>query len=181
MRSRSAFVAVPAALLSSALLLAGCGTGLQATTYTKERSPRDFDDRSIADLEVRNLGITPPSTGIAFHVGDSAVLTGTVVNTGDTDDALVGVESDIAGSVSLLVEGPGNAANPEVPIPAGGDAGSWAARLTGLTKDLHVGQYVTVTLVFAHAGRLTDLQVPIRIGDTGLSSREEAQDPYESE
>ncbi|MFN2537257.1 MAG: copper chaperone PCu(A)C [Mycobacteriales bacterium] len=172
MRSR----VVSAALLSSALLLTGCGTGLQATTYTKERSPRDFDGRSIADLEVRNLGIAAPATGTTIAATDTAVLNGTVVNTGDTDDSLVGVETDIAGSAAILLDGKPAG---EVPIPAGGDSGELTISLSALSQDLHVGQYVDVTLVFAHAGRLPDLQVPVRIGDTGLSDRTPAQDPYE--
>ena len=186
---------VSAGLLSSALLLSGCGTGLQATTYTKERSPRDFAGASLQGLEVRNLGIAPPATGGTLETSDTAVLTGSVVNTGTTDDTLVGVETDIAATATLTPgtstnDGttPGAIPSPSpagqsasgVPVPAGGDASDWSVQLTGLRAPLHVGQYVTVTLVFAQAGRLADLQVPVRAGDTGLSDRTPAQDPYKS-
>ncbi|MCU1622611.1 MAG: Copper(I)-binding protein [Frankiales bacterium] len=175
MRSRSTAPLVTA-LLVTGLLMAGCGTGLQATTYTKETSPRDFNGTSIANLEVRNLGIAAPASGLTFKAGDSAVLTGSVVNTGTTDDALVAVESVAATSVTLS-DGTATAA-PTVPIPAGSDASSWSATLTGLTADLRAGQYVTVTLVFERAGRLTGLQVPVRSGDNGLEGRTPEQDPY---
>ena len=167
-----------AALLSSTLLLAGCGTGLKATTYTIERSPRDFRSTSIAQLEVRNVGIGGPSTGITIPAGSTAVLTGTVVNTGDTEDTLVGVEVAEAGTVTMWVAGKPVT---EVPVPAGGDTGQWTVTLSGLKQDLRVGQYLDVSLVFAHAGRLADLQVPVRTPvDTGLDERTPEQDPYES-
>ena len=157
MRSRL----LPAALLTSGLLLSGCGTSLQATTYTKERAPRDFAPASSGDLQVRNLGIAPPATGIVLKAGEHATLTGTVVNNGDTDDRLVSVASDAASAVTLI---PGGTAT-DVTVPAGGDADTWSADLV-LTQDTMVGHYLTVTLTFERAGKLEDLQVPVRTGDT---------------
>jgi copper(I)-binding protein len=169
---------VSAALLSSTLLLTGCGTGLKATTYTIERSPRDFRSTGIADLEVRNLGIAGPSTGITIPASSTAVLTGTVVNTGHSDDSVVGVETDVAGTATMWLNGKPVT---EVPVPAGGDTGQWSVTLSDLKQDLRVGQYLDVTLVFAHAGRLADLQVPVRTpADTGLDQRTPEQDPYKS-
>jgi copper(I)-binding protein len=164
-----------AALVAGALLLSGCGTGLQATTYTNEKAPRDFAVASVADLEVRNLGIAPPTVGQTFTSADTATLSGSVINTGTQDDELIGVETDAAGSATLQVAG---AAVPSVPVAAGTDASTWTASLSGLTGTLRVGQYISVTLVFAKAGRLADLQVPIRSGDTGLGGRPAEQDPY---
>ena len=176
MRSRSIRAAVPVALLSGALLLAGCGTGLQATTYTKEKAPRDFGLVSAGDLEIRNLAIAPPATGLVLKAGtDSAVLSGAVVNTGTTDDALVAVQADDAAAAQLQLDGKDVTS---VPIAAGTGAGTWTATLTGLKDDLRVGQYTTVTLVFAKAGRVEGLQVPVRAGDTGLGDRAADQDPY---
>jgi len=160
---------VPAALLSSALLLSGCGTGLHATTYTKERAPRDFANASLADLEVRNLGIAAPSEGDTLTAGQTAVLTGSVVNRGDKDDTLVGIESTAAGASSLYLDGK---AVSEVTVPAGGDASTWSALLTGLRNDVRVGSYVEVTLVFRSAGRLEGVKVPVR--------NQPEQDPYKS-
>ena len=175
MRSRL----VSATLLSSALLLSGCGVGLHATTYTKELAGRDFAPASAGELQIRNLGIAPPTSGDTHTAGDTAVLTGTIVNTGSSDDALVGVESSVAGATSLWLNGKTVS---EVPVAAGSDAGTWTALLTGLREDLRIGDYVSVTLVFAHAGRLEDLQVPVRLGSSdGIGSRSPEQDPYKSE
>jgi copper(I)-binding protein len=168
---------VPAALVSSALVLSGCGTGLHAGTYTLEQHPRAFDGKSIADLHVSDLGIAPPISGDTLTTSDTAVMTGGLVNTGTADDALIGVESSVAGSTTLELDGKSVTS---LPIPAGGDAGQWSVLLSGLNRDLHVAQYIDVTLVFQRAGRLTGLQVPIRAGDTGLGSRPPAQDPYKS-
>lgn len=168
---------VPVALVSGALLLGGCGTGLQATTYTKEKNPRDFGGHSAGDLDIRNLGIAAPATGDVFAAGgtDSATLSGSVVNTGTSDDALVGIEAQDFGSAQLQVDGQDVTS---VPIPAGSGTSSWTAVLTDPKRDLHVGGYTTVTLLFSRAGQVQGLQVPLRAGDTGLDSRTAEQDPY---
>lgn len=176
MRSRSVRAVAPVALVSGALLLSGCGTGLQATTYTKERAPRDFQLASAGDLEIRNLGIAPPATGTTFTAGtDTATLSGSIVNTGSEDEDLIGVESDDFTSVQLQLDGKDTTS---VPVPAGGEAGTWTATLSGLKRDLHAGEYTKVTLVFSKAGRKEGLQVPLRAGDTGLAQRTPEQDPY---
>jgi copper(I)-binding protein len=167
---------VPVALVSGALLLGGCGTGLQATTYTKEKAPRDFGLASAGDLEIRNLAIAPPASGDGFAAGtDTASLTGSVVNTGTQDDALIGIEAEDFGSAQLQLNGQDTTS---VPVPAGAATGSWTAVLTDPKKDLRAGTYTTVTLVFDRAGRVEGLRVPLRAGDTGLDSRTPAQDPY---
>jgi copper(I)-binding protein len=173
---RSRLLAAP--LLASGLLLAGCGTGLQATTYTKERAPRDFDNKQLGDIAVRNLGIAPPPSGSSYSPTDTAVLSGGIVNIGDSDDALVAVETPAAGTAMLQAAG---ATTQSVPIPARSDAGDWSVQLSDLKGELVVGHYVEVTLVFQKAGRLEGLQVPVRIGDTGLDHREANQDPYHSD
>jgi copper(I)-binding protein len=167
---------VPAALLV-ALALTGCGTGLQNQTY-KERSIRDFDGLTVGSLEVRNLGIDAPASGSVIPADEgTAVVTGSVINTGRTADALTGASSSVAASAQLQVDGTDVSA---VPVPAGSDAGTtWAVLLTGLKKDLLAGTYVDITLTFERAGRTEQLSIPVRVGDTGLSDREEAQDPYE--
>ena len=166
---------VPVALVSGALLLAGCGTGLQATTYTKEKNPRDFGGRSAGDLDIRNLGIAPPATGDVYTSTDTATLSGSVVNTGTSDDALVGIEAQDFGSAQLQVDGQDVTS---VPIAAGSGASTWTAVLSDPKRYLHVGGYTTVTLLFSRAGQVQGLQVPLRAGDTGLDSRSADQDPY---
>jgi copper(I)-binding protein len=166
---------VPAALVV-AFALAGCGTGLQNQTY-KERSIRDFDNLTVGSLEVRNLGVDAPASGSVIAADEgTAVVTGSVINTGDTADALTGATSTVAASAQLQLDGADVSADP---VPAGSDAGTtWAVVLTGLKKDLLVGTYVDVQLTFEKAGRTETLSIPVRSGDHGLADREEAQDPY---
>jgi hypothetical protein len=57
---------------------------------------------------------------------------------------------------------------------------SGSAIPTGLTRDLAAGTYVSVTLTFQKAARVT-LQVPVRAGDNGLADRQAEQDPYGAE
>ncbi len=168
------------ALLISAALLTGCGTGLEARTYQETGR----EDGAVADLggrqgiAVRHLHVAPPATGEAHEAGSTAFVVGGLVNNGTSADALVGASSDVAGAVTLLVDGTPTA---EIAVPAGGAAPqSWTVALSGLTRVLAPASYVSVTLEFRRAGRVI-LQVPVHPGDTGLSEREEAQDPYHVE
>ena len=167
------------ALLLGAALLAGCGTGLQSQTYRENGR----EDGTVADvggdngIAVRHLHITAPTAGSEHGVGGTAFLTGGLVNTGGSTDALVGVSSDV-GTVTLLVDG---TPTTQVAIPANGAAPTtWAVALSNLKRVLPAASYVTVTLEFQRAGRVT-LQVPVFAGDNGLTDRPAAQDPYHVE
>jgi len=168
------------ALLTSAALLTGCGTGLHSRTYQEHGR----EDGAVANvggrtgIAVRHLHLTAPPTGLAHGVGGVTFLTGGLVNTGGSNDALVGVTSDVAGAVTLLVDGTPTA---EVAVPANGAAPTtWAVAFTDLRRPLAVTEYVPVTLEFQRAGRVT-LQVPVFAGDNGLQDREPEQDPYHVE
>jgi len=165
------------ALLASTALLAGCGTGLEATTY-KETGR---EDGAIADvggrtgIAVRYLHVEGPALGSTHALGATAALAGALVNNGSTADALVGVSSDLASSARLVLRGQPVTA---VPVPALGSAGTaWRVELVGLVRTLHAGTFIPVTLSFAKAGRIT-LQVPVHAGDNALDVREVSQDPY---
>lgn len=162
---------LPAALVASGLLLSGCGTGLQAQTYTTERELRGYTNTTVGDLQVRNLALAPPPTGTSYKAGDHATLTGVVVNEGDAADTLTGLESTAATTITLN--------GGSVTVPSKGLAGSWTADVV-LKQDVKVAQYVPVVLVFSGAGRTGELQVPVTSGDNALDSREPAQDPYTS-
>ena len=161
------------AVLLSAALLSACGTGLEAQTY-KPRTPHDSTSATLGKIALRGLAVDPPAEGESLTAGGHAVVTGVLVNTGTEDDALVDASSDAAATVALETADQQGT----VPIPAAGTSGTaWSLVLDGLKADLQPGRYVTLTLVFAKAGRTT-VQVPIRTTDNGLSKREVAQDPY---
>ena len=164
-------------LLASAALLAGCGTGLAPRTYQEVGR----EDGAAANLggqngiEVRQLHVAPPATGTQVEAGSTAFVVGGLVSAGGSADALVGATSDVAGAVQLLVDG---TPTTEVAVPAGGAAPQgWALALSGLKQALSPATYISVTLEFRRAGRVT-LQVPVYAGDQALDDRTPAQDPY---
>ena len=165
------------ALVVSAALLAGCGTGLHSRTYQEHGR----EDGASADLggstgvAVRDVHVAPPASGV-HEAGSTAFVTGALVNRGTSTDALIGASSDVAGSATLLVDG---TPTTEVAIPAGGTAPTtWSIALSQLSTALPPAAYVPVTLEFQRAGRVT-LQVPVYSGDNGLTTRETEQEPYE--
>ncbi|MCW2543080.1 MAG: hypothetical protein JWM40_632 [Frankiales bacterium] len=172
-----------AALVLSAAVLSGCGVGLHAQTYT-EKGRQDGSNVDLESILVRNLHIEPAPTGSTIPVGSDAVLTGSIVNRGQAADTLTSVTSDAATSVSLstteTVPRFGGGSPFPLTIPAGGALTDWTATLTGLTKDLRAGEYVTVTLSFTNGGQTT-LSVPVHLGDADLANREVDQEPYGSE
>jgi copper(I)-binding protein len=166
------------AALAVAGLLAGCGTGLEARTYTEtgrtDGATADVGGRT--GIAVRHLHVDGPTLGSTFDRGGSVELAGGLVNNGTTADSLVGATSDVAASTVLLVDDRPVSA---IPVPALGSAGTaWRIELYPLQRQLRGGQFITVTLSFARAGRVT-LQVPVHAGDQGLDDREPEQDPYE--
>jgi copper(I)-binding protein len=167
-------VTVLAAVLSAAAL-AGCGTGLHAKTY-QEHGREDSARTEQGAIAVRNVYAEAPASGDTLTQGGTAVLHGTFVNTGSSADALVGAASDAAASAQLQLD-----AKPatSIPLPAGqAAAGDVTVVLQGLSRDVHVGEYVTVVFTFQNAGRTEQVQVPLRTGDSGLQDRTPAQDPY---
>jgi copper(I)-binding protein len=168
-----------AAIVASAVLAAGCGTGLQAQTY-KEKGRRDGATATVGGREgvaVQRLHVTGPRTGSAFAVGDSAFVAGGLINNASTADALVGATSDVSPAVSLLVDG---SPVQQVDLPADGAApAGWSLQLTSLTRAVPAGTYIAVDLQFQHAGKVS-LQVPVDAGDNGLSTRTADEDPYKA-
>lgn len=158
----------------SAALLSACGTGLEAQTY-KETGRSDSGRADLGGLGIRNLHVTPPLSGSSISQDENAVVSGVITNTGDTPDSLTFASSPAAATVTLAEKGDPAAA---IPVPAHGrTTTTWSVVMSGLTADLKAGQYVSLTLTFANAGRTT-VQIPVRAGDQGLDGREVEQDPY---
>lgn len=174
MSRRPVTVALVSTAVLTATLLSGCGTGLQNQTY-QETGRQDTTHADAGTLAIRNVFIEPPASGNALPKGGTAVLHGDFVNKSDTEDALVGVRTDIAAAAELQLDGQPATS---IVIPARGVSDAKATvLLKDLTRDVKVGEYVTVTFTFKRAGA-TELQVPVHAGDTGLGTREPAQDPY---
>ncbi len=160
--------------LSAGLACSACGTGLHAQTY-QEVGRQDGANTDVASLAVRNLAVTGPDSGSTIPVDGTASLTGLFANSGETSDALVSASSDVAATVSFTESGKPVTS---IEVPArGASTATWAISLTGLTKPLAAGSYISVTLTFAKAPRTT-VRVPVRAGNNGLAERSPAQDPY---
>ena len=162
-----------AAVLLTATVLSGCGTGLQAQTY-KETGRSDGASADLEALAIRDLHIEAPTSGTTLAAGSSAVLTGTLVNHGSAQDTLTAVTSDAASTVTLAQD---DHPATSIAIPAGGADSTWTATLTGLSAAASAGSYISVTLTFSSAGQTT-LQVPVALGNSNLDSREVNQQPY---
>jgi copper(I)-binding protein len=172
--SRPATAATVVVGALSAMVLSACGTGLQAQTY-RESGRQDGGSTTVEGVAVRNLHVTAPLSGSTVSRDESAVIAGVLVNKGTVADALVGASSDVAAAATVEEAGQPTTS---IPIPPRGTSTTtWSIVLSGLTRDLKAGQWISVTLVFDKAGRTT-VQIPVRAGDNGLGQREAAQDPY---
>jgi copper(I)-binding protein len=165
-----ALVALCAAALSA------CGTGLHAKTYSEvgRQDGASTDVGGRDGLAVRDLHVEPPVTGSTLEAGSAATVTGALISNGANADTLLGASSDAAATATLTVGGQ-QATSVAVPL-LGMAPTDWAVQLSGLTTALHAGDYISVTLDFEHAGRVT-LRVPVRAGDNGLGVRTPEQNP----
>lgn len=141
--TRTRTVAAVAALALPALLTA-CGSGRDPLTYD-DRDQADATEVSAGDLELVNLVVTPPADGFTHRAGSDARATFTVVNEGTVDDALVGVTSDSAQQVLLVLE---EQVVDRLAVPAGDVRPTAVLLLKGLTRDVRTGETLTLTLSF---------------------------------
>ncbi|HEY8552588.1 MAG TPA: copper chaperone PCu(A)C [Thermaerobacter sp.] len=117
---------------------------------------------TIGDLTVRDLRAPAPA-------GDTMAVYFTVANSGEVDDALVGLASDVAVLAMLhrtvMEDGTARMAMVDaIPVPAGGEAvlepGGLHVMLAGLRREPREGETVLVTLTFQRAGTVT-VEVPV--------------------
>jgi hypothetical protein len=93
----------------------------------------------------------------------------TIVNTGDTADALIAVATDAAETVELVSMQPVQQQNPvdQIAVPAGGEVAlnqgpGYHIFLNDLTRDLVVGDTVNLRLTFEQAGEI-EVNAPVRL------------------
>jgi len=140
---RRIFSAVVIAAL--AVSLTGCGAGNNAST----RQVKQVTDGVEGSIEKDGNNIRIVNLLVVAAGGGNAVLVGTIVNTGDTEDALLGVA--INGSAANYT---GNSVLPKnTPIIFEGDSANAKAVLAGFGGS--AGSNVKVGLFFAKAGAIT--------------------------
>ncbi|WNV73561.1 copper chaperone PCu(A)C [Geodermatophilus sp. DSM 44513] len=162
-----------ALLLLAPLVLGACGAGQVTQTATQDRD-RTGGQGQVGGIAVRAVQLAHPPDGV-HAPGDPVPLTMAVVNTGRTDDRLVGVSGpDFAaaglgaaspaatppdGTRALLGPAPATAPTVDLPVPAGEavlvGTDTPPVVLTGLTRPLDAAQSLAVTLTFARAGTAT--------------------------
>jgi copper(I)-binding protein len=86
--------------LGAALVLAGCGAGQLTQTASQEPAVNGAYAQ-VKELFIRDAALQYPPNKKAYAEGSTASLRLTIVNTGGTDDELVGVATDAAGGVDI--------------------------------------------------------------------------------
>jgi len=131
--------------LTLVLSLTACGTGFNAETRNITQITDGVEGAIInnqSEIKVRNLLIVETAE-------KAGVIVGTLINTSDTDDALLGLAvnakvATLSGNTTLSKNSPiifeGTSAN---------------AKAVVASLDVVAGQNVTVTLFFARGGELT--------------------------
>ena len=128
-----------------ALSLSGCGAGVNASS----RQVKQVTDGVEGSITKEGNKITIVNLLVVAAAGGNAVLVGTIVNTGDTEDALLGVA--INGTTAVYT---GNSVLPKnTPIIFEGDSANAKVVLAGFGAP--AGSRVKVSLFFAKAGEIT--------------------------
>lgn len=154
------FALTAVALLS--LLLAACGDDDEngGASPTSAESPTSTQSGGQPAATIGDLEIMAP---FARGTLDRGAVFFTVVNNGDTDDALVAANADIAGRTELhetIMQDGQAMMQPvdQINVPAGGEAvlepGGLHVMLLDLPEPLEVGQTFPVTLTFENAGEV---------------------------
>ena len=149
---------------SAAWIVALMGTVLLAASASV--SCGDGDETGPAGTKVGPLEITE---AYAHAVMDGGAVYLTVKNTGQTDDALIGASTEVAGNVTLhrtVTEGATTRMEPvdRIEIPAKGETtlqpGGYHLMLMELKEELEAGDTIGVELIFESAGSVT-MRVPV--------------------
>jgi hypothetical protein len=131
--------------LSLALTLTGCGAGQNASSRTIKQVT-DGVERSIqdngVDIEILNLLLVATETG-------DAVLVGTIVNQGDTEDEILGVA---VGSNQAVLTGE-RLLKKNQPVRFEGETANAKAVFFGVSPV--AGRHVKLSIGFARAGLIT--------------------------
>lgn len=144
-----------AVAVAVAIALVGCEAGNNAPTLNWHSST-DGADATVGGLSIRNVFIVGAPLDSSLTAGQSAGLFFAVVNTGRPDRLLSISAPGTAASVSI----PGGG----VPLPrlsmARFTGPAPRAVLVDLSRTVPGGSFVTVTMSFRNAGRVT-LHVPV--------------------
>jgi copper(I)-binding protein len=164
--NRALRAATMGVLLLSPVALTACSAGQVTQTATQERD-KTGGMAQVGDLTLRQVVLENPRSGM-YEDGDDAELRMAIVNGGEEDDTLVGIEGEGFGDAEIRSgtsgASTGGGSSDELEIPADstvfvGEDGA-SITLTDLEQSLATGQYLGLTLTFENAGEI-DLQVTV--------------------
>ncbi|MGY1820616.1 hypothetical protein [Geodermatophilus sp. SYSU D00079] len=132
--NRALRAATMGALLLSPIALTACGAGQVTQTATQNRD-KVGAEAQVGSITLRQVTLEHPDEG-RYDAGDDAPLRMAVINSGNEDDTLVGIEGE--GFDGVLVTGQASAspavpASPSASAPATGAAGTTTAPAAGAT------------------------------------------------
>lgn len=134
-----------------ALTLTSCGSGLNAAT----RNITQVTDGVEETIDIEGNKIKIVNFLLVATEDGSAVVVGTILNAGETDDQILGIS--VAGSQAILTGE--SILKPNQPLRFEGDSAN--AKAVFPLVGAKPGTHVDVTIGFARAG-LVDLEVIIR-------------------
>jgi copper(I)-binding protein len=172
--NRALRAAAMGVLLLSPVALAACSAGQVTQTASQQQNLGNSAD--VGQLHLRALELPYP-TGGAYAQGTDARLLGAIASSASSEDTLVSIEGDFESVEVVDPSATASATAGTAPsslaltVPAGGtlfigNGTGPSITLVGLTKDVGVGQYVSVTFTFEQAGAVT-VAVPV-----GTSARD---------
>jgi copper(I)-binding protein len=170
--NRALRAATMGVLLLSPIALSACSAGQVTQTATQDRD-KTGGQAQVGSLTLRQAELESPSGGV-YEAGDDADLRIAIVNNGEEEDTLTGIEG----------EGFGDAEFDEIAVPADGTVfvgsdGDAEITLTDLDEGLTPGQYLELTMTFEQAGDV-DIRVTVANPDDE-QEREEAFDFHQEE
>ncbi len=137
--------------------LSGCGAGQRAAVY-QVRTSEDGTNAQLGQVLAANLLVRAPPPGGPCLRAATLRSPGEFVNNSDKPDTLTSVSSADAASVLLH----GRTVVPSLAVPPLGVGGLGSTiELHGLRRELHPGDYVSLTLQFAVNGH-ADVQVTVQ-------------------
>jgi len=166
-------------LLLSPVALTACSAGQVTQTATQDRD-KTGGLAQVGDLTIRAVTLESPRGG-TYDDGDDAELRMAIVNSGEDDDTLTGVEgegfdeAEIRGGGATGASTGGSGGEIEIPADSTVYVGEDDATvtLTGLQDSLGTGQYLDLTLTFENAG-----DVDVRVTVANPEEAEERGDAF---
>jgi copper(I)-binding protein len=174
--NRALRAATMGVLLLSPIVLTACSAGQVTQTASQERD-KTGGQAQVGPITVRAAELESPRGGV-YEAGDDADLTMAIVNGGQDDDTLTGVDGEGFGDAEIDADG-----EDEIVIPADesvfvGPDGDAEITLTDLDEGLTVGQYLELTLTFENAG---EVDIRVTVANPDEAEREEAYDFHHEE